>query len=173
MNLHVIFTDALPGAKISKMLFDSFEWNFAMSGRRMLLVDIVLAEDFNGTADPDCTTMIVTFSKGKCYLPLASKKFFAPSELELLKNDFQLLRQNYDYIFIRNAFSMRGPILFFEQIADICDGMMIAVGQGKTPRKDMRALLSIHCKIKLPVMTILTGHNAKKIIHDSNEESAS
>ena len=173
MGLHLIFTECLPGSKIIPQLFDFFEWNFAMSGQKMLLVDLVLAEQFEEPADEDCMTMIITFSKGKCYLPLTSKEFFAPTELELLKSDFQLLKQSYDYIFIRNTASLRGSILLLDQIIDICDGIMISVGQGRTPRKYMRTLLTAQNKIKLPVMTILTGFNAKKTIQDLNQEAVS
>ena len=170
---HVVFTDSLPGGKIIPKLFDSFEWNFGMSGRRMLLVDLVLAEDFPIVPDPETKTMIVTFSKGKAYLPLTSQKFFAPTELELLKNDFQILKEDYDYIFIRNVFSVRGAGLLKEQIPQICDGMIVAVGAGKTKRRDLRALLSVHLKIKLPVMTILTAYSKKNLNKDLNQEAES
>ena len=173
MGLHVIFTDTLPGGKIIPKLFDFFEWNFGMSGRRMLLMDLVLAEDFPVIPDPDSKTMIVTFSKGKAYLPLTSQKFFAPTELELLKNDFQTLKQEYDYIFIRSAFGMRGAGLLLEQIPEICDGLIVAVGAGKTRRRDLRYLLSVQFKIQLPVMTILTEHSRKILNKDLNQEAQS
>lgn len=173
MGLHVIFTDTLPGGKIIPKLFDFFEWNFGMSGRRMLLMDLVLAEDFPVIPDPDSKTMIVTFSKGKAYLPLTSQKFFAPTELELLKNDFHTLKQEYDYIFIRSAFGMRGAGLLLEQIPEICDGMIVAVGAGKTRRRDLRYLLSVQFKIQLPVMTILTEHSRKTLNKDLNQEAES
>ena len=173
MGLHVIFTDTLPGGKIIPKLFDFLEWNFGMSGRRILVVDLVLAEDFPTVPDPDTKTMIVTFSQGKAYLPLTSQKFFAPTELELLKNDFQILKQEYDYIFIRNVFSMRGAGLLMEQITEICDGMIAAVGAGKTCRRDLRFLISVQFKIKLPVMTILTEYNKKNLNKYLNREAES
>ena len=172
-GLHVLFTGALTGSKIINEIFDFFEWNFALSGQRMLLVNMVLAEEFDEAADPDCETMIISFSNGKCYLPLASKKYMEPSELELLKNDFQILKKNYDYIFIRHTFTMRRSVLFLEQIAGICDGMMISVGAGKTPRKSLRKLLSVQLKIKLPVLTVLTDYSIKKLNKDLNQEAES
>lgn len=172
-GLHVIFTGALPGAKIINELFEFFEWNFAMSGHRMLIVDMVLAEGFDKEPDSDCETMIVTFSAGKCYLPIASGKFLSPSELELLKNDFQILKKNYDYIFIRHVFSMKRSILFLEQIAEFCDALLVAVGAGKTPRKSLRSLLTAQGKIKIPVMTIMTDHFVKKLNKDLNQEAES
>ena len=172
-GLHVLFTGALPGAKIISPLFDFFELELALSGQRMLVVNMVLAEEFDEPPDPDSETMIVTFSGGKCYLPLASKKYLDPSELELLKNDFQSLKKNYDYIFIRHTFTMRRSILFLEQITEICDGMLIAVGAGKTPRKSLRKLLSTQLKIMLPVLTVLTDHSIKELTKDLNQEAES
>ena len=172
-GLHVLFTGALTGSKIINEIFDSFEWNFAMSGHRMLVVNMVLAEEFDETVDPDSETMIITFSNGKCYLPLTSKKYMDPSELELLKNDFQLLKKNYDYIFIRHTFTMRRSILFLEQITGICDGMIVSVGAGKTPRKSLRKLLSAQLKIKLPILTVLTDYTIKDLDKDINQEAES
>ena len=172
-GLHVIFTGALPGAKIINKLFEFFEWNFAMSGHRMLIMHVVHAEEFEGQLDPDNETMLVAFSGGKCYLPLASKKFLSPSELELLKNDFKTLKKNYDYIFIRHSFIMRRSILFLTQIAELCDGVMVAVGAGKTSRKSLRHLLAAQIKVKLPVMTILTERIMKELNKDLNQEAES
>lgn len=172
-GLHLIFTGALPGARIIGQMFDFFEWNFAMSGHRMLQVEMVLAEEFEAVPDSDSDTIIITFSGGKCFLPLASKKYLSPSELELLKSDFQTLKKNYDYIFIRHTFTMRRSILFLEQFAELCDGMLIAVGAGKTPRKSLRKLISTQLKIKLPVLTILTDHYAKKLNKELNAEAES
>ena len=65
---------------------------------------------------------------------------------------------------------MRGSGLFLEQISEICDGLMVAVGAGKTPRRDLRFLLSIQLKIKLPVMTILTEYSKKHLKKDLTQE---
>ena len=173
LGSHVIFTGALPGSRIINKLFEFFEWNFAMSGHRMLIMDMVHAEEFEEQPDSDSETMIVTFSGGKCYLPLTSKKFLSPSELELLKNDFRILKKTYDYIFIRHSFTMRRSILFLTQIAELCDGALVAVGAGKTSRKSLRHLLATQIKIKIPVMTILTEHFAKELNKDLNQEAES
>ena len=175
LKLHTIFTGAMVGAKIIDELFDFFKWNFAMCGHRMLIIDMVLAEEFDlpPDADADTPTAIVTFSGGKCYLPLASKKFLAPSELELLKNDFEQLQKNYEYIFIRHSFTMRRSLLFLEQIAELTDGAMLAIGADRTPRKNLRQLLALQQRINLPVMTLLTYHSADKLNKDLNQEAES
>ena len=65
---------------------------------------------------------------------------------------------------------MRGSGLFLEQISEICDGLMVAVAAGKTRRRDLRFLLSIQLKIKLPVMTILTEYSKKHLKKDLTQE---
>ena len=172
-GLHVIFTGALPGSRIINELFEFFEWSFAMAGHRMLVLDLVDAEVFDAEPDPDSETMIVTFSGGKGYLPLASKKFLSPSELELLKNDLQILKKDYDYLFIRHSVAMRRSILFLSQIAEFCDGALVAVGAGRTPRKSLRHLLAMQIKLKIPVMTVLTDQFVKKLNKDLNQEAES
>ena len=60
-----------------------------------------------------------------------------------------------------------------EQFAELCDGMLIAVGAGKTPRKSLRKLISTQVKIKLPVLTILTDHYVQKLNKELNAEAES
>ena len=69
--------------------------------------------------------------------------------------------------------SVRGAGLLKEQIPQICDGMIVAVGAGKTKRSDLRALLSVQFKIQLPVMTILTAYSKKNLNKDLNQEAES
>jgi len=177
---HVVFTGALPGARIIPQFFEFLEWNFAMAGQRVLIIEMVLAEEFEAEESSDSSssgnsidTMLVTFSGGKCFLPVASKKFLSPSEFELLKNDFTLLKEQYDYIFIRHSFPLRRSRLFLEQIASVCDGALFAVGSGKTPRKYLRDLLSEQIKIGIPVMTILSDSAAEKLKQDLKLEDES
>ena len=176
LSSHVVFTGALPGARIIPQFFEFLEWNFAMAGQRVLVVEMVLAEEFEAAESSDSSseipldTMLVTFSGGKCYLPLASKKFLSPSELELLKNDFTILKEHYDHIFIRHSFPLRRSKLFLEQIASLCDGALFAVGSGKTPRKYLRSLLSEQLKINIPFMTILSDSAAEKLKQDLKME---
>lgn len=172
-NLHTVFTSAMPGAKLINELFDFFEWSFAISGRKMLIVDMVLAEEFEATPDENSNTILISFVKGKCYLPLESKKYLSPSESEMLKNDLEILKKEYDYIFIRHAFALRRSVLLLEQIAALCDGTMVAVGAEKTPRKSLRKLISVQVRINIPVMTILCDYKAKKLKKDLEQEAES
>ena len=170
---HVIFTAALPGAKILNQLFDFFDWSFAVSGRKMLVIDMILAEEFEDMPDPDSNTVLITFSKGKCHLPLASKKYLSPTESEMLKSDFEILKKEFDYIFIRHSFTLRRSILLLEQIASLCDGALVAVGAGRTPRKSLRNLISTQLRINIPFMTILTDHQKKRLHKELNLEAES
>jgi len=173
LDAHIVFSGALAGAKILRQLFDFLDWNLSMAGRRMLTVDIVSADEFDVEPDENSDTMLLAFSKGKCYLPLTSRKFLVSSELELLKNDFKILRERYDYIFIRHAGTLRRSELFLEQIAALCDCALIGVGAGKTPRKSLRSLLSLQMKINIPIMTVLTEFSERKLKKNLKKEAES
>ena len=153
---HIVLAGTLPGGKLMPALFDAFEWSYAMAGKRTLTIDMVRADTFDDEAFPPCDTGIVVYSGGKGFLPVASKRFLAPSEQELLKKDLQHLRKSYDLIFIKHSASLRRDRMFIEQIVGICDSAMFAVGVRKTTRKALRQLISIHKETKLPIMTILT-----------------
>ena len=167
---HIVLAGTLPGGKILPELFDFFEWNFAMSGKRMLSIDMVLAKSFDDEAFPPCDTGIVVYSGGKGYLPVVSKRFLSPSEYGLLKEDLQILRKSYDLIFIKHSVSLRRDRMFIEQIVQLCDGAMIAVGARKTTRKYLRRLLGIHKNTNLPIMTILSDTVGDVTAKSSNLE---
>ena len=153
---HIVLVGTLPGGRISADMFNAFEWNYAMAGKRMIALEMVLANTFE---DPDyvCDDMaIITYSGSKGYLPVASKKLLAPSEVEMIKRDLETLRKSYDLILIRHSASLRRDRIFIEQIAMLCDGAIIAVGAKKTRRRSLRALVAMHEKTKLPIMTILS-----------------
>lgn len=172
----VIFTGALSGARIIPQFFDFLKWNFAMEGKQLLIIDMVLSSDFEGEAESGeeaDNTMIVTFSGGKCYLPLSSKKFLMPAEQELLKNDINYLKERYDCIFLRHSFPLRRSRLLLEQIAPICDAALYAIGAGKTPRKNLRELLAVQLKVKIPILTILVDHVAANLNKDLKLETES
>ena len=172
----VIFTGALSGARIIPQFFDFLKWNFGMEGKQLLIIDMVLSSDFDGEEDSGeeaDNTMIVTFSGGKCYLPLSSKKFLMPAEQELLKNDINYLKERYDCIFLRHSFPLRRSRLLLEQIAPICDAALYAIGSGKTPRKNLRELLAVQLKVKIPILTILVDHVAANLNKDLKLETES
>ena len=174
INPQVVLSGSLPGARIIPQFFKFLEWNFAMAGRRMLVMEMVRAEEYAEVLDCGGTgggTTIVTFAGGKCLLPVSGKKFLIPSERELLKNDFKLLRERYDCIFIRPTFPLRRSKLFLEQIASLCDAVLYAVGAGRTPRKNLRELFSLQIRIRLPVMTILIDNTVKKLKKNLNWET--
>ncbi|MBO4303310.1 MAG: hypothetical protein J6A21_01855 [Lentisphaeria bacterium] len=172
---HVVFISALPGAHILPRFFSFMEWIFAMAGKKILVITPVIAEEQEETGAPDENqpdTMLVYFSGGNCFLPIASKKFLDPSEFELLKNDFKLLRETYDCIFINDSSRKKQHSnLFLEQISTICDAAMFAVGAGRTYRRDLRSLLSLQLKINIPIMTVLTEHETKNLDKDLNLEA--
>ena len=170
-NIPVVLAGALPGAKLLPEFFSAVEWTYAMSGKKVLFLDVVLA----GNAEPDLPmedTGIVAYSGNKGVLPIASKKFIAPAELELLREDLVTLRKTYDVIFFRHYFSLRHDRLFLEQIIPLCNGLLIAVGLSATSRKSLRTLAELQRMTGLKVMTILTDRIAahfSKIVDMENE----
>lgn len=167
---HIVFTGTLPGGKLMPELFDVFECNHAMSGNRAIVLDVVLASTYNYDIAQIEDTILVAHSENKGVIPVISKKFLSPSELELLSNDLQILRKTYDLIFIRHSVAMRKDRMFVEQISELCDSAMIAVGCNKTTRKNLRRLLTINKKTGLTIMTIMSDSNINTAIKHTNLE---
>ena len=157
-NCHILLAGTMPGAHLLSDFFAACEWNQFMAGKKMLTIDIILACNADDSL-PMEDTGIISYSGGKGVLPVTSTKFLSPSEQELMKQDLIVLRKNYDLIFFRHSASFRHDRLFLEQIASLCDGMLIAFGLKKTARKNLRLLAGLQRIANLPVMTVLTDAN--------------
>lgn len=151
---HVILLGALPGAKILPEFSTALEWLYSMAGKRVLFVDIVLADNADDSL-PMPDTGIIAYSGTHGVLPISSKKYISPTEMELLKLDLATLWKSYDMIFFRHAISFRHDRLFLEQFIPLCDGLLIAVGLHRTPRKNLRLLAALQRETNLTVMTLL------------------
>ena len=81
---HLVLTSTLPGGKIMPELFEAIERNEATRGERTLIVDMVLAENFNYDTPSSFDTGIIIGSGSRGFLPVMSKKYLSPSEFELL-----------------------------------------------------------------------------------------
>lgn len=170
-DMHVVLAGALPGAKLLSEFFSAVEWTYAMSGKRILFVDIVLADNVEEDM-PISDTGIIAYSGNKGILPIASKKYIAPTEQELLKQDLVTLRNKFDIVVFRHSFSFRHDRLFLDRFIPLCDSLLVAVGLAKTPRKNLRTLAEIQRESHIRIMTILTDGNAvhfKKIMDMENE----
>ena len=82
--------------------------------------------------------------------------------MDLLKRDLDVLRKEYDLIFIMRDDTIKGERLFLEQIGTVCDALLIGVGAQKTLRKSLRFLGNVFQKKKLAVMTILSDDSVFK-----------
>ena len=167
---HVVLASTLPGGKLLPGLFNHFENFQTMNGKRMLCIDVVLAENFNYDTPCEFDTGIIYCSGSKGHLPVISKKFLSPSECELLRNDLLLLRNTYDLIFIRHSVSMRRDRMFVEQIIPLCDCALVSVGFRRTSRKNLRRIAAINRKTNLPIMSILSDDSPKAVGKHNNLE---
>ena len=168
---HIVMVGTLPGGKIMPALVEAFEWNFAMAGQRILVLDMVMANTFEYVEDGTTQNLgIVSYSGARGFLPVVSKRFLTPTEMELLKQDLLELRNTFDVIFIRHSASLRRDRIFFEQIATLCDGAIVAVGAKRTRRKDLRLLMELHEKTKLSIMTILSFGRSRNSGKNSHAE---
>ena len=170
---HVVLAGSLPGAKIIPEFFSAMEWNYAMSGSRFLLVDIVLAGSATENLPESDDTGIIAYSGPRGFLPITSKKYIDPSEMELLRQDLSTLRKKYDMIVFRHSFAFRHDRLFLEQFIPLCDGLLIAIGLSKTPRRSLPQLAEMQRENGLTIMTLLVDRFASHFSKIMDMESES
>lgn len=170
---HIVLASALPGGKLLPGLFEYFDNCETMSGKRMLAIDVVLAESFDYETPSAYDTGILYCSGSRGYMPVISKRFLSPSEVELLRNDLLILRETYDLIIIKHSASMRHDRMFIEQIVPLCDSALFAVGCRRTSRKNLRRIVSINRKTGLSIMTILSDSARHTVEKHNNLEIGS
>ncbi len=154
----IVLVGALPGGVIIQELFENFQWNYYMAGKKILSIDMVSSSDFNENTPMD-DTCIIAYHGWKGILPVANQKFFSPAEMDLLKRDLEMLRKSFDLIFIRRGDPIKGDRLFLEQMLPICNGFLIGIGAQKTLRKNLRSLGKIILKKDKPIMMVLSDNS--------------
>ena len=152
---HVVMAGMLLGADIGQGFFDYLQWNYAMTGRRVLILDIVDAKDVADDQPLKETSIVICAHEGRGVLPLENYMTISDAELLLLKSDLELLRKEYDLIIFRQEHSLSSS-LFMVKINSVCDGMLIGVGAKCTPRKSLRALATVAQRTNSQIMTILS-----------------
>ena len=170
---HIVLAGTLPGGKLMPELFEAFAWSYAMAGKKVLEIDMMLADNFDYEAYPPSDTGIILYSGGKGFLPVVSKHYLSPSEQMLLKQDLETLSNSYDLIFIKHAVSLRNDRLLLEQLIALCDGALLVIGAKKTLRKQLRQLIDLQKKTGLSIMTILSEKSSKSTVDpEKSEEQA-
>ncbi len=158
----------LPGAERSPTLESSFNWNFAMSGKRSLVVHIVKALEFKEPPDAKFLGGVVR-SGTSAWFPVANDESLSPGELHLLAEDLKTLHHDFDVICLTRKRSLRVGELAVSQLFAFCDSVMLLVGVGKTRRSDLRSIIELdrrHASHPIPV--IATGVKGKDALKEGN-----
>ena len=136
-----------------------------MSGASSFLLDIVSHSDF--TPPDGAEEMVGVVRSGqRGWFPAANRFALAPTELEMLKADIATLGESFDNIFIRIDDVVRVGGMFFDQLLDLSDAVLLMIGSGSTPRSSF-AFARRHLKPsgKL-VMAIAAGAGSKRVRRD-------
>ena len=160
VEYHVVMAGMLLGADIKQSFFDFLQWNYAMVGKKVLILDVIDAKDFKED-DSMLDTCLVNYKNCMGVLPLANYKDISDAELHLLKQDLKILRKKYALIIIRQKHPLdTEPVahsLFMEKISSVCDGMLIGVGAKRTLRTSLRSLAGFARDNKnSQIMTVLS-----------------
>ena len=149
----IIFKGVLPGATFHQEIIENFEWNFAMSGKKMLILYITSAKDYVPPAG-STELCIVSYENVTGALPLENPATLSPSEMQMLQQDVIDLRTTFDLVFIVRKEPLDKAGVFFSQILSFCDSAIILVGARHTKRSMLRYVIDHQRKTEKPIMTI-------------------
>ena len=157
-----VFVCKLPGAVPHKAFAETVDFTATMSGASCFLLDIVSQ---NGFVPPEgAEEMIGVVRSGqRGWFPAANRFALAPTELQMLKADIGAVSESFDNVYVRIDGVVRVGGTFFDQLLELCDAVLLFVGDGKTPRRAF-AFARRHLKSAgKPVMAIATGSSAKDV----------
>ena len=160
----IVFLGALPGAQYPDSLKEGMNWNYAMSGKRLLHLKIVHSSAFTEPTGKD-----VKFLGAACYqgmdgeTPAENPRALSQSELNLLQSDLEELQNEFDTVFISSDEPIDNFGVFFEQMLKLCDSAIILIGSHRSPRALLRYVVAKQHETGRCVMSILTNSKDTEI----------
>ncbi len=151
--VNIVFLSVLPGASFHQEVIENFEWNYAMSGKKMLVLFVVPAKDFvplTGSTE----LCVVSYEGMVGSLPVENPATLLPSELQMLQQDISVLRDEFDGIFIVRKEPLDKVGVFFSQMLSFCDSAILLVGIRHTKRSMLRYVIEHQRTAEKTMMTI-------------------
>lgn len=160
---NIVLVCRLPGAQPQERFASVLEWSLSMAGQRFFDMNIVPAVDFEPPEDAE--TMVNTIRKeNKGWFPVANRFVFSPTEQQMLKADFEMLRgDDYDRIFVRVPEGLRHGGNFLGNLMSLCDSVLLVVGAGTTPRSEVAYFRKVANAAGKPIMGLVAGARAKVV----------
>ena len=155
----VVLLGRLPGGEMSKNFISAFAEDCqGEEAEPVLVLELVESGSFKIPADRDLRRCsLVFYSGGKGYVPVENTNYLTPREETKLRQDMLLLRKMFPLVFLAKHTPLTQDGVFLEQVATACDAAMVAIGMKKTPRRLVRRLQELHGKVRLTIMTVLSG----------------
>ena len=155
----VILAGRLPGGDLRKKFISAFAEDCqGEEADSVLVLELVEAGTFKTPADRDLhRCSLVVYSGARGYVPVENTNYLSPREEEKLRQDMLLLRKIFHLVCLVKPTPLTQDGVFLEQIATVCDAAMVAIGIRKTPRRLVRRMQELQGKVRLTIMTVLSG----------------
>ena len=155
----VVLAARLPGGELRKEFISAFAEDCqGEEGGPVLVLEVVEAGTFKIPADRNlrrCSLAVYSESMG--YVPVGNLNYLTPREETKLRQDMLLLRKMFHLVCLVKSTPLTQDGVFLEQVATACDAAVVAIGMKQTPRRLVRRLRELQGKVRLTIMTVLSG----------------
>lgn len=149
-----VFLAPLAGATVTGELISELTLRCTMAGLRTLVLEIRPAAECPD--DPKATILTaVSYSGDHGVMPVVSADRLSVSELAMLEADLETLTTDFDLVVVNLSQPPKHGAIVMRQLAKQCDVTLAFAGLGKTPRREVRALIETGTELKRP--TLLLG----------------
>ena len=155
----VVLVGRLPGGELHQEFISAFAEDCQGEEEEPVLVlELVESGTFKIPVDRNLRRCsLVVYSGAKGYVPVENTNYLNPREEAKLRQDMLLLRKMFHLICLVKPTPLTQDGVLLEQVATACDAVVVAIGMRKTPRRLVRRLQELQDKVRLTVMTVLSG----------------
>ena len=155
----VVMLGRLPGGEVRKEFISAFAEDCRGEEEQPVMVlELVESKGFKIPADRDLHRgALVLYSGDKGFVPVENTNYLTPHEEARLRQDMLTLRKMCRLVCLVKPTPLTRDGVFLEQVARSCDAAVVAIGMKRTPRRLVRRLQELQDKVRLKVMTVLSG----------------
>lgn len=153
-----IFIGSLCGGDLPQGLGDALIRLCAANGKRLLILKIVPAANFEEPAGATQLN-VLAYSGNSGFFPVENPYSLSGAELNLLDSDLHELQKSFDAVVITRRRDLTRHGILYRQMLNFCDAALILVKPHRTPRAMLRQILALHHKINRELYAVMLGSN--------------
>ena len=170
----VVLVCRLKGAKPDPKFAEELDWSLSMAGLRPFTMTVATEGNRDVPEEGDAgggEPLLNTVRKGaRGWFQVVNRYSLASTELQMLRADLAVLRDEYDLVFLEVCGGLRRGGDFTAQLLETCDSVLLVAGANRSRRSELAYARRLVNAAGKPMMGLVTGAR-NRIVRKELEES--